>query len=375
MQELHIVPDGALLIHNGVIEESGPTQRIENLQKARGAKEIDAIGKVVMPAFVDPDGVLVAAPTQVSRVSGETKEIALRVLSRRRLEAVAIASAAAWARCGALTLGAHSGYAKDLRETTKVLRIHQGLQGKPLRIRSIFSPRKPVEVRVLIDHWLPAIRRMNLAPVLELTAGSHDYPGGDCLGIDDARLVATAAAGLGYSLRIRTTAAAVGAGLCELALESGVLGIVSGLPPPVPYTARLATLGCVHIISPMSAADDPDIRKHMRAALEEGAAIALSSGYRTTGLASFNTQYLLHLATERYGLSDEEAIVAVTWNAACSLRMSHVTGSLEPGKSGDVLLMDVPDYRDLARRPGHSDVQMVLRAGQVIYKRNGLILD
>ena len=38
-------------------------------------------------------------------------------------------------------------------------------------------------------------------------------------------------------------------------------------------------------------------------------------------------------------------------------------------------LMDVPDYRDLARRPGHSDVQAVLRAGQVIYWRGGLILD
>jgi imidazolonepropionase len=376
MQELHIVPDGALLIRNGVIEESGATQRIENLQKARGAREIDAVGKVVMPAFVDPDAVLIASPTQVSRTSGEIKEIPLRVLSRRRLEAGAISAAAAWARCGALTVGAHSGYANDLRETTKVLRIHQGLQSKPLRIRSIFSPRGPTEVKVLIEQWLPAIRRMNLAPVLELTPGSGDCLGDACLGIDDARLVATAAARMGYSLRIRTAAAPVDAGVCDLALEGGVLGIVSNMPPPVLYTGRLAAIGCVHIISAMSTtADDPDIRKQARAALAEGAAIALASGYRTTGPGSFNSQYLLHLATERYGLSDAEAIVAATWNAACSLRMSHVTGSLEPGKTGDVSLMDVPDYRDLARRPGHSDVQVVLRAGQIVYKRGGLLVE
>jgi imidazolonepropionase len=67
--------------------------------------------------------------------------------------------------------------------------------------------------------------------------------------------------------------------------------------------------------------------------------------------------------------------VAATWNAACSLRMSHVTGSLEPGKTGDVSLMDVPDYRDLARRPGHSDVQVLLRAGQIVYKRGGLLAE
>jgi len=371
MQKLHIVPDGALLIHNGIIEESGPTQRIENLQKARGAREIDAMGKVVMPAFVDPDALLIATPTQISRTSGETKEIALQVLSRRRLEVGALAAAAAWARCGVLTVGAHSGHAKDLRETTKVLKIHQSLQGKPLRIRSIFSPRQQAEVKVLIDHWLPAIRKMNLAPVLELTAGTDDG-----LGVDDARLVATAAANLGYSLRFRTTKPSVDAGVFELAHESGVLAIVSGVPPPVPYTGKLATLGCVQVISVMSTTEhDPEIRKQVRAALDEGAAFALASSYGTVGAGSFNPQYLLHLATERYGLSDEEAIVAATWNAACSLRMSHVTGSLEPGKTGDVLLMEVPDYRDLTRRPGHSDVQAVLRAGQVIYKRGALVMD
>jgi imidazolonepropionase len=370
MQDLQIVPDGALLIHNGVIEEAGPTQRVENLQKARGAREIDAMGKVVMPAFIDPDAVLIATPTQVSLTTGATKEIALRVLSRRRLEVGATAAAAAWARCGVLSVGAHSGYARDLRETVKVLKIHRALQGKPLRIRSIFSPRKP-DLKVMIEQWLPAIRKMNLAPVFELTAGADD-----CLGVDHARVVATVAAGLGYSLRIRAAAAPADAGVCDLALEGGVLAIVSGMPPHVPHAARLAALGCVHIISAMStASDDPDIRNQVRAALEEGAAFALASGYQSTGPGSFNSQYLLHLATERYGLSDEEAIVAATWNAACSLRMSHVVGSLEPGKTGDVLLMDVPDYRDLARRPGHSDVQVVLRAGQVIYERGGLILD
>ena len=213
---------------------------------------------------------------------------------------------------------------------------------------------------------------MSLASVVELTSRG----GQTGLSTDDARLVATVAAGLGYSLRLRTTSASVDARVFELALEGGVLAIISGMPPAVAYAGRLATLGCVCIISAMSAApDDPDIRKQLRAALDEGAALALASSYRTTGQASFNPQYLLHLAIERYGFSDEEAIVAATWNAACSLRMSHVSGSLEPGKSGDVLLMDVPDYRDLARRPGHCDVQLVLRAGQLIYKRGALIMD
>jgi imidazolonepropionase len=54
--------------------------------------------------------------------------------------------------------------------------------------------------------------------------------------------------------------------------------------------------------------------------------------------------------------------------------MSHVAGSLEPGKYADIVVMDVPDYRELARRVGDSDATLVMRAGHVIYCRAALEL-
>jgi hypothetical protein len=36
-------------------------------------------------------------------------------------------------------------------------------------------------------------------------------------------------------------------------------------------------------------------------------------------------------------------------------------------------MMDVPDYRELSRRAGHNDVQMTMRAGQIIYRRGTLL--
>ena len=53
MSDLAIIPDGALMIRNGRIEEVGTTRRIERLKTARDAFEIDATGHVVLPAFVD----------------------------------------------------------------------------------------------------------------------------------------------------------------------------------------------------------------------------------------------------------------------------------------------------------------------------------
>ena len=50
MNNLTVIPTGALLIRNGVIQEVGPSRRIENLVSARNAREVDASGQIVMPA-------------------------------------------------------------------------------------------------------------------------------------------------------------------------------------------------------------------------------------------------------------------------------------------------------------------------------------
>jgi len=355
MNEIAVVNDGAVLIHNGAIQESGPSRRIENLQQARAAREIDVAGKVVMPAFVDPVAALVARPGA---------EVALRTVSRRRLEVQAASTAAAYARLGALSVGAHTGSAGDLRETTKTLLIHQALQNKPLRIRSILSPRPDADSAELIEKWLPAVRKRKLAAILELTAPVSPQ----------FREIATAGAGAGYSLRIRSEAALDADG-CDFAVACGAVAIVAPALFRPDGVRRLSALGCVHVMTADELLRREGRPAQMRALLAEGAAVALASGCGSPGYSSFNPQFLLYLAEAELGMTPEEAICAMTWNAACSLRMSHVTGSLEPGKSADLLIMDVGDYRELSRRPGHSDVALAMRAGRVVYRRPPLILD
>src|SRR5580698_7925340 len=53
LRQLGIVPNGAVLIEDGVILDAGPAHSIEKLPKARRAREIDAGRRVVMPGFVD----------------------------------------------------------------------------------------------------------------------------------------------------------------------------------------------------------------------------------------------------------------------------------------------------------------------------------
>src|SRR5579871_4167573 len=62
LNELGIIPDGALLIRDGCLQEVGTTRRVENLAEARDAFEINAAGRVVMPGFVDSHTHLVFPP-------------------------------------------------------------------------------------------------------------------------------------------------------------------------------------------------------------------------------------------------------------------------------------------------------------------------
>lgn len=360
MADLSIIPNGAVLIRNTTIEQVGPTRRVENLMGAKLAREIDATGRVVMPAFADADMALVAPGPGGASPLEECR--ALRLMSRQKAQSLALARAAEWSRYGCVTVGAYTPCATDIRNIGKILRIHRAVKWRPLRIRSIFSPGFPSsfgDSEALNSHWLRAVVRKKLAAIVELRVDEFPEP--------MHRQIAAAAAALGYAIRLRTIAPAE-RNAVELALSAGAMAIVGPNNAGGEFACRLASVACVRVIPASEAFRNPErAAVDMRTAIDEGAAVALASSFRAGETSSCNMQFLLHLAVDRLGLSAEEAIMATTWNGACALRLSRITGSLEPGKSADLLLMDVPDYRDLPRRVGHHDASLVMRAGEVVF--------
>jgi len=384
MASLNIIPNGALLIRNGIIQEVGSSRRIENLVHARNAHEVDATGRVVMPAFIDPDVALLRLdPGELATAPDSSR--ALKLMARKRVIGHAGAAAAELARYGVLSAGAHTGAAGDLRNATKLLRAHQILRLKPIRIRSIFAPHFPeaaagdsaAALDTFATKWLPALRRKKLCSVVELALDGSALEA-PVWPFDFATLhsAAVAAATLGFALRLRAPRAPTPRQL-EFAFAAGAIGVIGRIEgDPRSFAQRLVSIGCIRVVPSSEAFDDPPrAAAAIRTAIDEGAAIALSSSYRAAGFSCLNPQHLLHLAVDRLGLGAEEAIVATTWNAACTLRLSQVVGSLEPGKSADVLVMDVPDYRELSRRAGHHDVNVVMRMGQLLARGPALSVD
>ena len=363
MADLNVIQDGAVLIRNGCIEHVGTTRQVENLVPARQAREIDATGKVVMPAFVDPD-IALTAPSGSVRTGGDSYETDIRRMSWRRMVGQTAAVAADLARYGVLNVGANTSFAPDLQSTSKALRLYQAMHSRPLRIRSIFAP--PIETgRQISEKWLVAIIRKKLASILEISVASGQ--------IEDARSLASAAAAAGFNIRLRATGPTTAADVLELAYSSGAIALVGPVPGPSAISRTLADVGCVAVVSASGILSGNYSSK--RSAIDDGTPVALASGYRQDCTASLNPQFLLYLACGAPGMTVEEAIVAATYNAACSLRLSHVIGSLGPGKFADLCVMDVDDYHELARRAGHHDVYLVMRGGKIVYQRANLALD
>jgi len=70
------------------------------------------------------------------------------------------------------------------------------------------------------------------------------------------------------------------------------------------------------------------------------------------------------------GMTIEEALTALTLNGAAALDLSSHTGSLEPGKNADILLLNAPSPSHLAYHVGMNLVDTVFKRGTLVWPRS-----
>jgi imidazolonepropionase len=83
-------------------------------------------------------------------------------------------------------------------------------------------------------------------------------------------------------------------------------------------------------------------------------------------------QFVIALACRVLKLTPAQAIAATTINAAHAIHRADRIGSIEPGKQADLLVLSVPDYRQLGYRFGTNLVKQVIKRGRVFRVDNGV---
>lgn len=364
--ELGIIPDGGLLIRDGVLLEVGPTRRLENLADARGAVEINAAGKVVMPGLVDSHTHLVFPPPGGTGLAEEGAAARLHSSTGQRLEGRIRSFLEAMARHGTTTVEAKTGCGLDESAELKVLRVLSAFAEDPLQVIPTFLLRIPEENGTRMLEWalgdlLPKIRRRNLAQFADL-AWSDDPQ-------QHAGFIKylQAARNMGFRCKIHAdgdTPAAV-----AMALDHLVVSIDHLERARAAEVALLAGACTVVTLLPVPAWRAGCIFPPARELVESGAAVALASNFNAHHTPTLSMQTVIALACLEMGLTPEQAISAATINGAHALGCAARIGSLEPGKAADAIILETSDYRELASRFGVNLVQLTIKSGRIIYKQ------
>lgn len=101
-----------------------------------------------------------------------------------------------------------------------------------------------------------------------------------------------------------------------------------------------------------------------RSLVDSGAAVALA----TAGHCA-NMQMAIALACCFMGMTAEQAICASTINGAYAIGRAQTVGSIEAGKSADLAILGVPDYRELPEHLGVNLATLVMIRGTVRVER------
>jgi len=372
MGEPGIIVDGSLLIRDGIIEEVGPTRRVENLASARGAVEINAVGRVVMPGFIDSHTHLVFPLAGAGTDDEAMAARAVCASTGQRIQWRTQVHLAAMARHGTTTVEAKTGCGPDERAETKLLRVLASLKDNPLHVVSTFLCRLPHRdlngyggpeeaAEYVIERLLPKIRRRRFARFADLAweAGNER--------VDIYRRYLRAAHSFGFASKVHAdqvnTATAIATAVEQLAVS------VDHLEHAMPREAELlAGSGTMATLLPLTSLHNGGWNAPARALIDAGVPVALASDFNPHHSPTLSMQTVVALACMNLGMTPEEAIAAATINGAHALGRADRVGSLELGKRADLLILNSCDFRELAHQFGMNLVHMTIRDGECIYK-------
>jgi len=388
LRELGLIHDGAVLIQDGVIQEVGPSRRLENLHASRGAEEINATGRVVMPGFVDSHTHLVCGPSWVqefeARLAGQSGDFldfsdlkatyrSIQTSSARKVESEAFATVSAMVRHGTTSLEAKSGFGANASSEIKILRVLKNLDRRPVDVTATCLAEhwgEPKDAQAYLDWFctkiLPKVSHRKLAVFADIDCDRRTFQ------IEELRHYLRQAARLGFMLKVHAGHAAE-SGCAGLAAEFGAISADHLDSVGEAEVAMLGASATVATLAPGSTFYLGVPGAPARELISQGAAVALATDFNPHTSPTCNMQMVVSLACSHLHMTPAEAIAAATINGAHAIGRAKSAGSIEPGKDADLIILNSTDYRDIPYHFGCNQVHLTMKRGVTIY-REGPVL-
>ena len=368
MRELAIIRDGAMLLRDGRIVQTGARSEIEKLIDA-DCDVVDAAGRVVAPGFVDAHTHPVFAGNRADefemRAEGKSyQEIAAsgggirstvlktRAASEDELFAASRRYSEWFLRAGATTAEAKSGYGLTLEDEMKMLRVIRRLNEEtPLRYVPTFlgahtapdefKDNRSAYVDLIVNEMIPLVAREGLARFCDV------FCEGGAFDVDESRRILQTARAHGMGLRVHADQLSLSGG-SQLAAELGAMTADHLEYAARPEISMLKSANVQPVLLPASVLMIGSRRyPDARAMIDAGLAVVLATDFNPGSSPTPSMLLVLTLASTQMKMSPAEAVTAATINAAYSVGLGDEIGSLEAGKLADFVIHDCDDYREL----------------------------
>jgi len=385
LKELPVLTEAAVGIRDGLFTYAGPYKDVAG---AQATARLDASGMTALPGFVDPH-------THVPFLGDRSAELVLRLqgksymeighagggilstmrtvrqASQTQLEEAGRATAASFLSHGVTAFEAKSGYGLETETEMKQLRALKALGERvpqrvvPTFLGAHFVPPEFKEnpdayVDLLCEEMLPRVASEDLARFCDVFCEEGAFT------VEQSRRILLKAKGLGLQPRLHADEI-VDTGGAALAAEVGAVSADHLMAVSDAGIEAMARAGVCATLLPGTSFYLRKAYAPARKFIEAGCAVALSTDCNPGSSFTTNLLNVATLAVFGMGMMPEEALWAITLNAAYALREHGSMGSVAVGKRADLTLWRVPSCLHLFYPYAENPLENVICGGRLAW--------
>ena len=378
LRAVDVIEDGYILCRGGSIAAVGRMRDLASLDQE--VEELDCSGMCAVPGLVDCHTHPAFGGDRVGefslRAGGASYEqlhaagggIVSTVMATRALAPAELLARvedhAGWMLAhGTTTWEGKSGYGLDRDTELASLRAVRAAGGSPTWLGAHAVPPEHDDADAYLDFVLgdvlPEARKLADAADVFLERGAFDAP--------QARRYLEACRAAGLALRLHGDQFTE-SGAIPLAIDLGARSVDHLEATGAVGVSELGYSDVVAVLLPASALFLDRPMPPARALVDAGAVVALATDFNPGSSFTTSLPLIASLACTQLHLAPEEALVAMTVNAAHVLGATD-RGRIAPGMRADVTLLGAPDWRHLAYHLAGDLVSAVVRGGTIVYRR------
>ena len=383
MRDIRVLSGPAsVLIRDGKIAYAGPSAECPTVGSE--VERIDAKGHSVLPGLVDSHTHLVFGGFREDefqwRLAGESymsimekgggiaaTTTATREASEEELTEAALLHLLSMLRMGVTTMEAKSGYGLDKETELRQLEVAKKLdEMQPIDVISTYLGAHDIApeyqddpdgyIDFIIREMLPLVKEKGLARNVDIFTEKNVFD------LEQSRRLLTTAKDMGFATKMHADEI-YPLGGAGLAADLGCLSADHLLKISDRDIDKMAKSQTVSTLLPLTAFSLMDDYAPARKMIDAGCAVALASDLNPGSCFSCSIPLMIALATIYMHMSVEEAVTALTINAATALGLQDEIGSIEEGKAGDVVILRYPSYKFLSYHFGMNIVETTVKDG------------